>query len=71
MRSMRVLALATIVAMLVAACGTSSSPSAGGGPAASIDTSPVTVTLWDYYGESHADPARARGVHGEVPIHHR
>jgi multiple sugar transport system substrate-binding protein len=63
-RTIRPLAALAVVALLVGACGTAASPSpsspSGSEPAASaptsappsIDTTPVTIRVWDYYGET-------------------
>ena len=63
----RFAALLAIVALLAGACGTAASPtgsatspatespssgaSASPSPTPSLDTTPVTITLWDYYGK--------------------
>ena len=58
MRRMRLLALSSLAVLVVAAgCGGgSSSPSSSGGPAGTIDKTPVTIVLWDMWSGREAQP---------------
>ena len=69
------------VALVVSACGSAASPSpatqvpvtaspaggAGESPAPSIDTTPVTITVWDYYGEATPVKPALAGFQKEYP----
>ena len=58
MRRMRLLALSSLALLVVAAgCGGgSSSSSSSGGPAATIDKTPVTITMWDLWSGEEGKP---------------
>ena len=54
-RSTRLIVGLAALALVVGACGSAASPSPSGAPAtpaASLDTTPVTIVVWDYYGEA-------------------
>ena len=58
MRRMRLLALSSLAMLVLAAgCGGgSSSSSSSGGPAATIDKTPVTITMWDLWSGEEGKP---------------
>lgn len=64
------------LALVASACGGAATqapptqpPSSGGAetPAASIDTTPVTITVWDYYGEATPIEPALAGFQAEYP----
>jgi multiple sugar transport system substrate-binding protein len=68
------------VALVASACGSAASPApatqapagspaagATQGPAASLDTTPVTITVWDYYGEATPIKPAIDGFQKEYP----
>jgi multiple sugar transport system substrate-binding protein len=53
-------------ALVVSACGGAATP-APATPAASLDTTPVTITVWDYYGEATPVKPALDGFQTEYP----
>jgi ABC-type glycerol-3-phosphate transport system substrate-binding protein len=53
------------VALVASACGSAASPAAS--PAASLDTTPVAITVWDYYGEATPIKPAIEGFQKEYP----
>ena len=66
MRRMRLLALSSLALLVVAAgCGGgSSSSSSSGGPAATIDKTPVTITMWDLWSGEEAQAVQRQRSSG-------
>jgi ABC-type glycerol-3-phosphate transport system substrate-binding protein len=56
------------VALVVGACGSAATPGpATQGPEPSMDTAPVTITVWDYYGEATPIKPAIEGFQEEYP----
>jgi len=60
------------LALVASACGGTATPAPATGapttgPAASMDTTPVTITVWDYYGEATPVKPALAGFQAEYP----